>query len=164
MRCQGLHMCAGSVEPMSLAPGNIRHVDRGDFWPTANTNTRSLGRAQLPLRASARGASRRDLFRAGRKVAQESRNRLITQKKKVELTLLKTSAKTHHDTTINKNKNANQSAFLKTKPINTTAVQLTSRGIESCRPTPRLILFVLTPFIFKAPNYMLARTLTERVV
>jgi len=52
-----------------------------------------------------------------------------------KLSLLKASAKTHHDRTIKKEKNATQSAFLKTKPINKTAVH----GIESGRPTPRLI-------------------------
>ena len=71
-----LHMCAGSVEPMSLAPRDTHRVDRGNFLFTSNTNMRSLGRAQLLLRASARGAARRDLFSAGQKLAQESRNRL----------------------------------------------------------------------------------------
>jgi len=52
---------------------------------------------------------------------------------------MKNDGKTHHDTTDKKNNNVNEYAFLKIKPVNKTAVQLASRGIESRQPTPRLI-------------------------
>jgi len=38
-----------------------------------------------------------------------------------------------------------------------------SAGTETCFLFPFCHLFVLTLFIFKAPNYVLAQTLTERV-